>query len=161
MTVERLLFRAGREGSTYPELLEVRSGSLRILVPSDEARRRARVISTFVALGYVFLAGPILGTLAAGLLQTLGGIAAAVAFVGIYGLGLIGVLVGWDRWSLPLLAEGPAAAIPLELVGTRSYGTLQEIRGRAQGADVRVAFSGSRARLDEAVRFAGLSATSP
>src|SRR3989441_819370 len=61
MAVERLLFRAGRQGYTYPEILEVRRGSLRILMPSPESKRRVRIISAFVSLAYVFIAGPLLG----------------------------------------------------------------------------------------------------
>src|SRR2546426_8439686 len=61
MAVERLLFRAGRQGYTYPEILEVRRGSLRILVPSAESTRRVRIISTVVDLAYIFIAGPLFG----------------------------------------------------------------------------------------------------
>ena len=160
VTAERLLFRAGRKGYAYPELLEVRRGSLRILVPSGEAKRRARVVSTLVAIAYVFVAGPVIATIAVALMQNLGAVA-AVPTVVVYFLGFVGILVWWDRWSLPLLAENPSAAIPIEFVGTQSFGTFQEIRGRIQGADVRVSIPGSRARLDDAVRFAGLSANSP
>src|SRR5438093_1385952 len=61
MAVERLLFRAGRQGYAYPEILEVRRGSLRILVPSAESIRRVRITSTLVSLAYIFIGGSLLG----------------------------------------------------------------------------------------------------
>jgi len=161
MAVERLLFRAGRQGYTYPEILEVRRGSLRILMPSPESKRRVRIISAFVSLAYVFIAGPLLGAVALGLMANLGGVVAGAATAVVFFLGLFGVLVWWDRWSLPLLAEAPRRAVPLELIDTQSYGTFQEIRARAEGTEVRVAIPGSRSRLGEAMRFAGISTTSP
>lgn len=163
MTIERLLFRAGRQGYSYPEILEIRPASFRILVPSYEAKRRAHLLSILVALAYVFIAGTFLGITALAPIQNLDGVVAGVvtgAAVALYILGLIGVLVWWDRWSLPLLAEAPAATIPLELIDTQSFGTFQEIRARAEGATVRVAIPGSRSRLGEAMRFAGVSGTS-
>ena len=161
MAVERLLFRAGRQGYTYPEILEVRRGSLRILVPSAESIRRVRIISTLVSLAYIFIRGPLLGTVALTLMANVGGIAAGVATVVVFFLGFFGVLVWWDRWSLPLLAESPRRLIPLELIDTQSYITFQEIRARAEGTEVRVAIPGSRSRLGEAMGFAGISTSSP
>lgn len=157
MVRERFLFRAGRAGYTYPELLEMRLGSVRILIPSEEARRHQRAVSTLIALAYVFIAGTILGALAVAFLSSLPAVA-LLAAVAVYILGLIGVLVWWDRSSLPLLAEGPAAAIPLELVGIQSFGTFQELRARANSVEVRVAVPGPRKRVEEAVRFMGSAA---
>ena len=160
MAVERLLFRAGRQGYTYPEILEVRLGSLRILVPSAESMRRVHVLSTVVALAYIFIAGPLMGEVALALMPNVGGVAVGVAAVVVFLLGLFGVLVWWDRWSLPLLAEAPRRIVPLELIDTQSYRTFQEIRARAEGTEVRVAIPGSRSRLGEAMSFAGMSTTS-
>src|SRR5437867_9522405 len=112
MAVERLLFRAGRQGYTYPEILEVRLGSLRILVPSAESIRRVHVLSTVVALAYIFIAGPLLGAVALALMPNVGGVAVGVAAGVVFFLGLFGVLVWWDRWSLPLLAEAPRRIVP-------------------------------------------------
>src|SRR3989475_4767437 len=161
MAVERLLFRAGRQGYTYPEILEVRRGSLRILMPSPESKRRVRIISAFVSLAYVFIAGPLLGAVALGLMANLGGVVAGAAAAVVFFLGLFGVLVWWDRWSLPLLAEAPRRAVPLELLDTPSYGTVQGIPAPAQRTGGRVANPSPRARPGEAMRFAGISTTSP
>src|SRR3989442_2678950 len=157
MAVERLLFRAGRQGYTYPEILEVRRGSLRILMPSPESKRRVRIISAFVSLAYVFIAWPLLGAVALGLMANLGGVVAGAAAAGVFFLGLFGGLVWGDRWSLPLLAEAPRRAVPLQLIDTQSYRTFQEIRGRAEGTEARVAIPGSRPRPGGAVRVAGVS----
>ncbi len=160
MAVERLLFRAGRQGYTYPEILEVRRGSLRILVPSAESIRRVRISSTLVSLAYIFIGGPLLGAVALTLMANVGGVAAGVAAVVVFFLGFFGVLVWWDRWSLPLLAEAPRRIVPLELIDTQSYRTFQEIRARAEGTEVRVAIPGSRSRLGEAMGFADISTIS-
>src|SRR2546426_7919309 len=87
MAVERLLFRAGRQGYTYPEILEVRLGSLRILVPSDESIRRVRILSTVVALAYIFIAGHLLGAVALALMPNVGGVAVGVAAGVVFFLG--------------------------------------------------------------------------
>src|SRR2546422_4244894 len=105
MAVERLLFRAGRQGYTYPEILEVRRGSLRILVPSAESIRRVRITSTLVSLAYIFIGGSLLGAVALRLMASVGGIAAGVAAVVGFFLGFFGVLVWWDRLNLPLPAD--------------------------------------------------------
>ena len=160
MAVERLLFRAGRQGYTYPEILEVRRGSLRILVPSAESIRRVRITSTLVSLAYIFIGGSLWGAVALRLMPNVGGVAVGVAAVVVFFLGFFGVLVWWDRWSLPLLAEAPRRIVPLELIDTQSYRTFQEIRARAEGTEVRVAIPGSRSRLGEAMGFAGISTIS-
>src|SRR5437879_12665549 len=53
---DRFLFRAGRERYTYPELLQIRSGAAApILMTSEQAKRRTRIVSTFIALHYAFV----------------------------------------------------------------------------------------------------------
>jgi hypothetical protein len=148
----RFLFRAGREGYTYPELLQIRPGAAQILVPSEQAQRRTRIVSTFVALAYVFIVGPLVGGLAA--FSRFSIVAPIVAVAGFF-VGLIGILLWWDRMSLPLLAENPRSIRDIELIAVQSFGTFQEIRARAQGEELRIAVSGSRGRLAEATRKAG------
>src|SRR5437867_13174813 len=123
MAVERLLFRAGRQGYTYPEILEVRLGSLRILVPSAESIRRVHVLSTVVALAYIFIAGPLLGAVALALMPNVGGVAVGVAAGVVFFLGLFGVVVWWDRWSLPPLAEGPRCIVPVDTIAVHTSRT--------------------------------------
>src|SRR2546422_1627922 len=103
---------------------------------------------------------PFLGALALALMPNLGGVVVGVAAGVVFFLGLFGVLVWWDRWSLPLLAEAPRRIVPLELIDTQSYRTFQEIRARAEGTEVRVAIPGSRSRLGDAMSFAGMSTIS-
>ena len=152
MDQNRFLFRAGREGYTYPELLQIRSGAAQILMPSEQARRRTRIVSTFIALAYVFVVGPLIGGLASFSGSSI--VAPIVAVAGFF-VGLIGILVWWDRMSLPLLAENPRSIRDIELIGVQWFGTFQEIRARAQGEELRIAVSGSRGRLEEATRKAG------
>lgn len=155
MDQNRFLFRAGREGYTYPELLQIRSGAAaQIVMPSEQARRRTRIVSTFIALAYLFVVGPLIGGLASFLGSSI--VAPIVAVAGFF-VGLIGILVWWDRMSLPLLAENPRSIRDIELIGVQSFGTFQEIRARAQGEELRIAVSGSRGRLEEATRKAGFA----
>src|SRR2546422_10819682 len=95
MAVERLLFRAGRQGYTYPEILEGRLGTLRILLPPAESIRRVHVLSTVVALAYIFIAGPLLGEVELCLIPSVCGIS--------YGLGAVVVsllsLFGGHHWA--------------------------------------------------------------
>ncbi len=152
MARDRFLFRAGRTGYTYPEVLEVRTGSVRLLSPSSAAKREQRAISTLIAIAYVFVIGPILavtGLPAFGVISPLG----VWIGVSLYILGLVATLAWWDNRSLPLLAENPTYSIPLDVLGIESFGTFQEIRGRAGGKEVRVAVPGPRTKVDEAVRF--------
>ena len=119
MDQNRFLFRAGREGYTYPELLQIRSGAAaQILMPSEQARRRTRIVSTFIALAYVFVVGPLVGGL--GAFSGLSIVAPIVAVAGFF-VGLIGILVWWDRMSLPLLAENPRSIRDIELIGVQSF----------------------------------------
>ena len=157
MDETRYLFRAGRKGYAYPEILEVSPGSVQILVPSETARRRTKTVSILVALAYVFLVGPIVATLAS--LPVPGLWTAIIAGVSFFA-GLIGILVWWDQLSLPLLAEAPTSVTGVELVGIQSFGTFQEFRARVPSGDIRIAVSGSRRRAEEAARMAGLSPAS-
>src|SRR5947199_10366951 len=105
MAFELLLFRAVRQGYTYPEILEVRRGSLRILVPSAESIRRVRITSTLVSLAYIFIGGSLWGAVALRLMTNVGGVAVGVAAVVVFFLGFFEYLVCWDRCCLPLLAD--------------------------------------------------------
>jgi hypothetical protein len=149
---DRYLFRAGTAGYTYPQVLEIRKDGLRLLLPSAEARRRQRALSSLIALGYVFVAGSALTGLAGPLsrLSPVLIVAEVVVFLG----GFVAVTVWWDRRSLPLLAESPAESAAIEVVSTESFGTFQEIRARANGAELRVAVPASRETLGKAMRFA-------
>ena len=151
---ERYLFRAGSAGYTYPEILEVRKGSLRLLRPSGEGQRRQRVITTLIALAYIFGVGAVLGFAARWKFVSP---VIAVAEIVLFFAGLLALEVVWDRWSLPLLAEAPAATIPLQFLSARSYRTFQEIRGSADGTALSVAVPGSHEKLEDALRFAGLA----
>ncbi len=161
--MERVLLRAGRTAYSYPELLEVRAGSVKILMPSDKAKKRHRFVSTVLTLAYLFTAGWITVTFAP-LPVTLGGLAGfgiALAVAAVIMVGMVGIVFWWDRWSLPLLATNPAAAIPVELLSIRSHELFQEIRARAAGEDVHVMVPGSQDRLlGRAMRFAGIPISS-
>ena len=161
MAAERYLFRADADGYTYRQILEIRPGSVRLLTPSGRARRFARSISTLIALGFIFVFGVFvnLGAAAVGL-SGLGGLLVAIPLVAFYFAGLFIILLWWDEQNLPLLSENPDASVGLDVRGVTSYGTFQEIRAQGNGRELRVAIHGSRARVDEALRFAGF-ATGP
>jgi hypothetical protein len=151
---ERYLFRAGTVGYTFPEILEVQRNSLRVVQPSAKARRLINGVSTLIGLGYMFavswlIVGP-LGPLLTSWDR-------AIAVVVVFFAGLVAIIVWWDRRSLPLLAKNPAASTPLALVSTQFIGTFQEIRGRTNGEELRVAVATSRKKLEDALRLAGVS----
>src|SRR2546430_4863188 len=152
---ERYLFRAGSAGYTYPEILEVRKGSLRLLRPSGEGRLRQRVVTTLIALAYIFGVGVVLAGFV--VRWTSMSPVLAVAEIVLFFAGLLALEVAWDRWSLPLLADAPAATIPLEFLSAKSYGTFQEIRGTVDRTALSVAAPGSHEKLEVALRFAGLA----
>jgi len=158
MAAERYLFRADSEGYAYRRILEVRPGSVRLLHPSERARRFTRWISTLFALGFVFVFGAFVSQTAVALtLSGLGGLVVEGALIAFYFAGLILLLLWWDERSLPLLAENPGASMGLDVLGVTSFGTFQEIRARVNGREVRVAVHGSRAKVGEALRFAGFA----
>jgi len=112
------------------------------------------VITTLIALAYIFGVGAVLGFVARWRFVSP---VIAVAEIVLFFAGLLALEVVWDRWSLPLLAEAPAATIPLQFLSARSYRTFQEIRGSADGTALSVAVPGSHEKLEDALRFAGLA----
>jgi len=158
MALERYLFRADSEGYAYRQILEVRPGSVRLLHPSEKARRFTRWISTLFALGFVFVFGAFVSQTALVLtLSGLSGLIIEAALIAFYFAGLIVLLLWWDDRSLPLLAENPGASVGLDVVGVTSFGTFQELRARTSGREVRIAVHGSKERVGEALRLAGLA----
>ena len=140
------------------QILEVRSSSVRLLHPSEKARRFTRWISTLFALGFVFVFGAFVSQTALVLtLSGLSGLIIEAALIAFYFAGLIVLLLWWDDRSLPLLAENPGASVGLDVVGVTSFGTFQELRARTSGREVRIAVHGSKERVGEALRFAGLA----
>jgi len=157
--VERYLLRADLQGYTYREILEVRPGSVRLLHPSERARRLSRWTSTLFALGYLFVLGSFMGAGSAGglLVSGWGGLVIAAGLVAFFITGLVLLLLWWDDRNLPILAENPDAATAVEVLGVTSFGTFQEIRARADGRDLRIAVHASKGLLAEVLRFAGIA----
>ena len=155
---ERYLLRADRSGYAYREILELRPGVARLLVPSERSRRTTRFVSILAALAYIFLLGTPLGALIAGPLLFLGipGLAAAAATIVAFFAGLFALEIWWDNRALLILAESPAQALPLAIEGIRSFGTFQEVRARAQEGEVLLTVHGRHEEVMEALRFAGL-----
>jgi len=145
---DRFLFRAGRAGYTYPDILEVQTGSVRLLEPSKGAKLRVRVISIIIGLFSTILVGYGLGA------SVFTPVTAWVSIV-VYFAGLFSVLFWWEQRNLSILADHPASVLPLEILGTESFGTFQEIRARAGGTEIRIAIPGHRRRLDAALALAG------
>ena len=85
MAPERYLFRADSEGYAYRRILEVRPGSVRLLQPSENARRFTRWISTLFALGFVFVFGAFVSQTAIVLtLSGLSGLVIEAALIAFY-----------------------------------------------------------------------------
>ena len=109
---------------------------------------------TVVGAVYALLVGP---TLAAyGLpAMALPAIGVWVSVV-LYLVGLLAILFWWDHRNLSTLANNPAYALPLEILGVDSYGTFQEVRARGGGSEVRLAVPGPLRRFEAALTFAGV-----
>ena len=133
---------------------------MRLLVPSERARRTTRIVSILAALAYIFLLGPLLGLLMVPLLflGVPGIVAAAAGFVAFFA-GLFALEIWWDNHALLILAESPARVLPLAIEGIRSFGTFQEVRARAQEGEVLLTVQGRPEKVLEALRFAGLRAS--
>ncbi len=128
---DRYLFFADRDTATYRDLLEIRPGQARLVTPSEAARSFRWVSSIAFFIGYTAILGPVcfLGiALGIGLFLPywVGVVVAAV----VWGLGLFFLYLWWDRRNLPFLAESPAGAVNLQLLGVRSFGTFQDVRAR-------------------------------
>ncbi len=163
--MERYLLRADLRGYSYREILEVRPGSLRLLHPSERARRLSRCTSTLFALGYLFVLGYFIGAVGSfigagnaggSIVSGIVGLVIAAGLIAFFFAGLVLLLLWWDDRSLPILAENPDAARPVEALGVTSFGTFQEIRARADGQELRIAVHASKGRFAEVLRFAGI-----
>ncbi len=132
---------------------------MRLLHPSERARRLARWTSTLFALGYLFVLGSFMGFGNAGglLISGLAGLFLAAGFIAFFFTGLVLLLLWWDDRNLPILAENPYSARPVEVLGVTSFGTFQEIRAQAEGQELRIAVHASNRRFAEVLRFAGFS----
>lgn len=132
---------------------------MRLLHPSTRARTLSRWISTLFALAYLFVLGSFIaaGSAVGPLIGGIVGWVTAAALVAFFITGLVLLLLWWDHRSLPILAENPDSATPVEVLGVTSFGTFQEIRARAHGRELRIAVCASEARFAEVLRFAGLS----
>jgi len=157
--VERYLLRADLQGYSYREILEVKQGAVRLLHPSERARRLSRWTSTLFALGYLFVLGSFMGAAgsAGGLLVSGAvGLVIAAGFIAFFFAGLVVLLLWWDDRNLPILAENPDAVRPVEVLGVTSFGTFQELRARVDGQEYRIAVHASKGRFAEVLRFAGI-----
>jgi hypothetical protein len=156
--VERFLLRADLQGYSYRDILEVKPDSLRMLRPSVKARMLSRWTSTLFALGYLFVLGTFISyvTFAGWMISGIVGLFVIALLVAFFFAGLIVLLLWWDDRSLPILAENPDAAIPVEFLGVTSFGTFQEIRGQSNGQELRIAVHASKRKFDEILQFAGL-----
>lgn len=134
---DRYLFSADRTASQYKHLLEITRTRARLLTPSGRAYdwRWVGSFGILIAWGYLgwgFLQVMLLVWLS--LTPLLGWILlAALALCWVVGLFELAGL--WDRASLPLLADAPAHAQDLILLGARSFGTFQDVRARVPGGE--------------------------
>ncbi len=155
---DRYLFTADRKASEFRSLLEITPGRARLLTPSNDARRLRWLVSVGLAVAYVVVWSGLVGPAAS--LISLGG-AAVVAAWAAFGLFTVLWFVGafllfrwWDRRSMPLLADAPAHALELVLLGARSFGTFQDVRARTPwGEEIHLVVDARPDPFWEAVRL--------
>ncbi len=153
---ERDLLRADVEGYSYSGLLEAAPGSLRFLRPGAESRRTVRIVSTTIALAWLFVFGPLFAVLlqhaaTLGFLEIL----ALIAYVAVFSGTLVAAEVWWSGRNLPLLADRPAQTIDVKVLGLTSFGTFQEIRAAGPTGQLRITVEGRPERVARALRLAG------
>lgn len=156
---DRFLFRADYEGYAHRDLLEARPGSVRLLRPSESARRTVRAVEILIALAFIFVGGSVLWVVFSTL--SLSGLPAWVGAASLFAVffgGLIAVEMWWENRSLPLLAEQPTRALDVSILGVQSFGTFQELRAATPSGEFLITVDGRRDRLLEALRLAGSAA---
>lgn len=153
---DRYLFSADLKTSEYKHVLEITQGRARLLTPSGSAWGWRWAGSLGVFIGYSMLMWP-LGRILLGGAVILGPLAAwivigSVSVVWIFGLFLVFFL--WDRKSLRFLADDPAHATDLVLLGARSFGAFQDVRARTrEGEELHLVVDARSQGFWEAVRL--------
>ncbi len=154
---DRYLFSADRKVTEYRDVLEITRGRARLLTPSASARmlRWFMAIGVFVVYYGIGTFGLVVLTLGlGGFVAALPGWAVVIAFGVFWFGGLFVVFLWWDRRTLPLLAENPAEAIELILMGARSFGTYQDVRARTmRGEELHLVVDTRAPHFWEAVRL--------
>ncbi len=152
---DRYLFSADRKATEYRTLLEITPGHARLLTPSAAAYGVRWAMSAIYMVLYVIDAGLLFGLLTTELTPPwLRGPLVLLAVEVLWWVGFLALFLGWDRTSLPLLAEKPAQVTDLVLVGAHSYGTYQDVRAHANGGqEFHLVVDARPRRFWEAVRL--------
>lgn len=162
---ERYVLRADRSGFGYREILELTPGGARLLVP-DRGRRTAWWIAVSVAVAAELVAaltvlnvqGP---SVQASLDGRLGPWWGDVLFFILPWIAPVATAVIADRLLPAFLARRPADVLPLEILGSESFGFFQELRARGAGGPVRITVDGWRKGVERALRGARSGARPP
>jgi hypothetical protein len=152
---DRYLFSADRKASEYRTVLEITPGRARLLTPSGRGLSWRWSGSLAIWIGYLFLSSPLL-LVGVALTQSMPPWL-AWAFIAVWFVcwlaGLFLLSLVWDRKSLLFLADDPAHAMDIILLGARSFGAFQEVRARMPGGEeVQLVVDTRASRFWEAVR---------
>lgn len=160
---DRYLLRADLEGFSYKDVLEVKPGSVRLLIGDQGRRRRWRLFVGLAVLTYSFGAGILLSqygaALSALLTSMLGPLWGFVFSITIPGVGLAVIALWGDHYLPNYLARRPLHALQVEVLRSESYRFFQELRVRGGGQFMQVTVNGTRKRVTEALRLAATSPT--
>ncbi len=151
---DRFLFSADRTSSEYRGVLEITPGRARLLAPSESAHHVHRFVSIALSFAYVAVTSGTAWFLIPGLpAPPAGWIMLGIALL-LWFAGYLGVLLWWDRKSLPILADGPSRCEDLVLLGAKSLGTFQEVRARnPEGKEIKLVVDTRATRFWDAVRL--------
>ncbi len=152
---DRYLFSADRKATEYRTVLEITPGHARLVTPSAAARMWRWAISLLLYLLYSGLVGTFLVIIVLEIVAPwVSGWPASVLFGILWFAGFLGLFFWWDRRSLPLLADSPAHATDLVLLGARSFGTFQDVRARSpQGEEMHLVVDVRAQRFWEAMHL--------
>jgi len=151
---DRYLFSADRTSSEYRTILEITAGHARLVTPSAAARMVRWVVSLFLYVAYTGLAGIFLVFSLVLVTSWTPAWVATLLFAILWFGGFLALFFWWDRRSLPLLADTPAQAVELLLLGARSFGTFQEVRARTmRGEEMKLVVDVRAPRFWEAVKL--------
>ncbi len=160
---DRYLFSADRTASEYKTVLEITPGHARLVTPSAAAGILRWILSLACFGLYTTFAGfvvVVVLTVVTG--PGLPGWALAILFGVIWLAGFLLLFRWWDRETLPLLADSPAQATDLILMGATSFGTFQEVRARTmRGEEMHLIVDARAPRFWEAVRLLEGKAATP
>lgn len=157
---DRRLLRADREGYGYKDLLEVAPGGLRLIITDRKRRRRWWLYMGGLDIAYLTVLALVLSLVWPAPLEwltsVLGEVWGVAVYTALFWAGFLAIAAFGDFYLPAQLAKHPVGLVPLQLVGSESYGFFQELQVRSGSQVQRITVNGTRRSVARALRVAGL-----